>query len=115
MTNKGLAAALGITLAFSFASQAQALEIRLCEREIRTSPLSEERGVQSALIQGFAVVNLNNRPVKLTGVTFNLKDHQNLRDSRWLMPADIAGAVKQAPQIAMLAQISAERELMNNR
>lgn len=105
MIRKGLAAALAIAVASSFSSQAQAVEIRLCEHEIRTSPLDEERGVQSALIQGFAVVNLGERPVKLTGVTFNLKNRQQLRDSRWLMPADISSVVKQAPQIAMMAQI----------
>ena len=93
------------TLAFAAAAQAHAAEIRICEREIRTAPLSDERGVQSALVQGFAVVNTGKVPEKLTGVIFRLKEKDKLRDWRWLLPADIARAVKQAPQITMLAQI----------
>jgi Peptidase family M23 len=92
-------------LALSAASQTQAAEIRICEHEIRTAPLSDERGVQSALVQGFAVVNTSGVPEKLTGVVFQLKEKDQLRDWRWLLPADIAKAAKQAPQIEMLAQI----------
>lgn len=105
MTPKSLSVALLIAVATFFASEARALEIRICEHEIRTSLLNDERGLQSALIQGFAVVNRSDDPVKVTGVTFNLKDREQVRDTRWLAPADIANAVKQAPQIAVLDQI----------
>lgn len=105
MTPKSLTVALMITVAAFFASEAQALEIRICEHEIRTSLLNDERGVQSALVQGFAVVNRSADPVKVTGVTFNLKNHEQVLDTRWLAPADISKAVKQAPQIAILDQI----------
>lgn len=92
-------------LALTASSYARAAEIRICEREIRTAPLSDERGVQSALVQGFAVVNTGKVPEKLTGVIFQLKEQDKLRDWRWLLPSDIARAVKQAPQIEMMAGI----------
>ncbi|TFU03559.1 M23 family metallopeptidase [Polymorphobacter arshaanensis] len=87
------------------AAPTHAVEIRLCEHEMRTAPLSDERGVQSMLLQRFAVVNTGNSPVTLTGVSFNLLDKQERRDSRWLAAADVARAAKQAPQVTMLAQI----------
>lgn len=97
---------LAIALLLSAVSApAMAAEIRLCERQIRTAPLNDERGVQSALIQGFAVVNRGTEPVNLTGVNFQLKQEGQVRDTRRLLPPDIARAVRQAPQIAALAQI----------
>jgi hypothetical protein len=105
MSRQSIVGALGTIVAHAIASQAQATEIRLCEHEIRTAPLSEERGVQSALIQGFAVVNSGSGPVRLTGITFNLKDHQKIQDTRWLMATDIARAAKQSAQIGLIAQI----------
>jgi hypothetical protein len=105
MPRKIFAIAVTTFVALAAPSQTQAVEIRLCEREIRTAPLSDERGVQSALVQGFAAVNSGDGPVKLTGVTFNLKSRQQIQDSRSLLPADIANAAKQSPQIGMVAQI----------
>lgn len=105
MIPKGLTAALLITASALFAVEARAAEIRLCEDEIRAAPFNDERAVQSALIQSLAVVNRSDHPVTLTGVSFHLKSRQQVRDTRWLAPADIANAVKQAPQIAMLDQI----------
>jgi murein DD-endopeptidase MepM/ murein hydrolase activator NlpD len=105
MTLKSLLVTLLITIATFFGSEAQALEIRICEHEIRTSLFSDERGVHSALIQGFAVVNRTDDPVRVTGVTFNLKNREQVLDTRWLVPADISNAVKQAPQIAFLDHI----------
>lgn len=87
------------------ATPALAAEIRICERELRTAPLSDERGVQSALIQGFAVVNNGAAPEMLTGIQFQLKDQGQVRDTRRLLHADIARAVKQSPQVATLAGI----------
>ena len=86
-------------------AQAGAVEVRLCERQVRTAPLNDERGVQSALIQGFAVVNTGKEPVKLNGIGLRLKQDGQIRDERWLPPAEIARAVKLAPQIEALAQI----------
>lgn len=92
-------------VALTATAQAQAAEIRICETEIRTAPFSDERGVQSALVHGFAVVNSGTKAEKLTGVIFQLKEKEQLRDWRWLLPQDIARAAKQAPQIEMVAQI----------
>ena len=105
MPCKNFAIAVTILAALAASSQVQAAEIRLCEREIRTAPLNEERDVQSALLQGFAVMNSSDGPVKLTGIIFNLKNQQQVQDTRWLLPADIARAAKQSPQIGIMAQI----------
>ncbi len=105
MPRKNVAIAVTTVAALAAWSQVQAAEIRLCETEIRTAPLNEERGVQSALVQGFAVVNSGDGPVKLTAITFSLKNQQQVQDTRWLLPADIARAAKQSSQIGMMAQI----------
>lgn len=97
--------AIVMMLSLAAAARAQAAEIRICEREIRTASLSDERGVQSALVQGLAVVNTGQLPEKLTGIYFRLKEKDAVRDWRELLPSDIARAVKQAPQIGMMAQI----------
>jgi murein DD-endopeptidase MepM/ murein hydrolase activator NlpD len=101
MINRTLAAAL----ALGAASQAQAAEVRLCERELRAAPLSEERGVQSALVQGFAVVNTGDKPVQLTGIALRLMEGDQLRDERRLNGSDIARAARQSPQITAVAGI----------
>ncbi len=105
MIRHSLAISLAASVALTAASSAHAVEIRLCEREIRTAPLSDERGVQSALVQGFAVVNTDDHPVTLTSISFHLNDQRHLRDLRWLLPPDIALAVKQSPQISMIAEV----------
>lgn len=105
MTFRGITAAFLIAFGSGFASPAQALEIRICESEIRTAVLSDERAVQSAHIQSFAVINRGDHAVKVTGVAFTLSDDQQVLDTRSLAPADIANAAKQAPQIAMLDKI----------
>lgn len=93
------------TLLVTASVPAMAAEVRMCEREIRTALLSDERGVQSALLQGFAVINNGDKPAKLTHVLFQIKEQRDNRDMRWLLPADIARAAKGAPQVAALAQI----------
>jgi Peptidase family M23 len=97
--------ALAPAMLFAAGGPAKAAEIRLCGREIRTVPLSDERDVQSALVQGFAVVNSGTQPVTLLGIDLNLKEKGQVRDSRQLLAADIARAAKQAPQIDMIAQV----------
>lgn len=97
--------ALAAIAALTAAAQAQAAEVRLCEREVRTTPLSDERGVQSALIQGFAVVNTGDAPVRLTGVHLQLGLERRVLDTRWLLADDIARAIRQAPQVEALTQI----------
>jgi murein DD-endopeptidase MepM/ murein hydrolase activator NlpD len=98
-------AALTVVAALGAASQASAAEIRICEREIRAVALSDERGVQSALVQGIAVVNTGTEPELLKGVSFELKERGQVRDRRWLPASEIAGAARQSPQIGMLAQV----------
>lgn len=105
MNRNWLSLAFACGFALTATARAQAAEIRICETEIRTAPLSNERGVQSALVHGFAVVNSGSKAEKLTGVVFQLKEKDQLRDWRWLLPSDIARAAKQAPQIQMLAQV----------
>lgn len=97
--------AVVIAIACAFAGAASAAELRLCETVIRTTPLSDERGVQSALVQAVAVVNTDSAPETLTEVSFQLSDKQQPRDQRWLAATDIAHAAKLSPQVAMLAQI----------
>lgn len=100
-----IAKTLAAAIALAAASQAQAAELRLCERELRTAPLSDERGVQSALVQGFAVVNTGDKPVLLTGIVLRLMENDQLRDERRLNGSDIARAARQSPQITAVAQI----------
>lgn len=85
--------------------QVHAAEIRICESEIRSSPLSDDRGVESALVQGFAVINSGLKAEKLVGVAFHLKDKGKSRDWRWLLPPDIARAVAQAPHTEILERV----------
>lgn len=105
MTYKSIVITIATFIALTVAAMAQSVEIRLCETNIYTYPLSEERGVQSALLQSFAIVNEGDYPVKLTGISFNLKDKQQVMNSSWLLPADISNSAKQSPQIGMLGQI----------
>jgi hypothetical protein len=105
MACKNIAITTATIVSLTVSGMAQAVEIRLCEQDIHTYPLTEERGVQSALVQGFAVLNEKNYPVKLTGITFNLKNKQQVLNSSWLQSADISSAAKQSPQISMVAQI----------
>ena len=102
MTYKSIVITIATFIALTVAAMAQSVEIRLCETNIYTYPLSEERGVQSALLQSFAIVNEGDYPVKLTGISFNLKDKQQVMNSSWLLPADISNSAKQSPQIGML-------------
>lgn len=97
MTRQILAAPFALAFAFS----AQAAEVRTCG-ELRSTPLSDERSVQSALVQAFAVVNNEAAPVTLTGVRFQLKNNDKTTDTRWLGPGDVAHAVKQGPQALAL-------------
>lgn len=97
--------ALAAALALGITSQAEAVELRLCESQIRTAPLSDERNVQSALVQGVAIINTGAEPARLTAVNFQLKENGQVRDWRRLLPADIERAVAQSSQIAALARI----------
>lgn len=83
-------------------SSAAALEIRSCHEQLRTAPLNDERGVQSALVQSIAIVNDGKVAVRITGVDFDLLEKDALRDRRTLDPADIAKAIATAPHITAL-------------
>lgn len=96
---------LVIVLTLAASPWANAVEVRICEREIRTTPLNDERAVQSALIHAFAVVNTSKAVEKLTGLTLELKENGKLRDKRWLLATDVTRAVKQGPEVAAIAKI----------
>jgi hypothetical protein len=96
--------AVAATLALAVATPALATEVRTCGK-LHTAPLSDERDVQSALLQVFAVVNTEITPVTLTDVRFELKHDSRITDTRWLAADDIARAAKQGPLISALAQI----------
>ena len=104
MNRNWLSLAFACSVALTATAQVQAAEIRICETQIRTASLNDEHGVQSALVQGFAVVNSGTQTEKLTGVIFQLKEKGKLRDWRWLLPPDIARAAKKAPHIEILAK-----------
>lgn len=100
-----LIATLALTGALVAAPQSQAAEIHLCEREIRAAPIDDGHGLQSGLVQGFAVVNTGTAPEKITGIALQLKAADKLSDQRWLSPADISAVARQSPQIEALAKI----------
>ncbi|MBK8374949.1 MAG: M23 family metallopeptidase [Sphingomonadales bacterium] len=96
--------ALATTLVLTISAPASAVEIRTCDGPLRNAPLSDERNVQSALLQAFAVVNTEAEPVVLTGVHFRLKAKGEVIDTQLLKADDIARAAKQGPTILALAQ-----------
>jgi Peptidase family M23 len=91
-------------MALVAATQARAVEVRACG-ELRSTPLSDERNVQSGLLQAFAVVNTDSAPVTLTGVRFELKKGGKTTDTRWLHEDDIARVVRQGPMVAAVAKM----------
>jgi Peptidase family M23 len=95
---------LAAAIAIAATTQASAAEVRTCG-ELRSTPLSDERNVQSGLLQAFAVVNTDSTPVTLTGVHFELKESGNTTDTRWLLEDDIARAVRQGPMVAAVAKM----------
>lgn len=99
--NRFLAAAAAIILATDYAGAA---EIRLCDGPLRTVPLSDERDVQSALIQAMAVVNTGTEPIKLTDIRFQLKRGESVMESVHLFEPDIANALRLAPMISAIAR-----------
>lgn len=96
-------AALAASLALAATVPASATEVRTCAGPLRTAPVNDERQVNSALVQSFAVVNTGSRPVALTGVRLQLSQGERITDTRLLGEDDVARAIRQGPMIEALA------------
>lgn len=97
-----LAALAASALSLAVALPAHATEVRTCAGPLRTAPLNDERQVNSALLQAFAVVNTGSRPVTLSGVRLQVRQGEQVTDTRLLGAEDVARAVRQGPMIKAL-------------
>lgn len=100
---------LGAVFALATSAPLHAVEVRVCGPTIQAAPLNDERGVQSALVQAFAVVNTGQTATRLTDIAFELQQSTSpkpeaVRDVRMLGLPYIMRAASLAPQIESLAK-----------
>lgn len=81
-----------------------AAEVRVCDGPLRSVPLNDERDVQSALLQAFAVMNTDAEPATLSEVELRLKAKGVLTDTRRLMSGDIDQAARSGPMVTAIEQ-----------
>jgi murein DD-endopeptidase MepM/ murein hydrolase activator NlpD len=92
--------------ALAFApAPAAALEIRSCHDQIRATPLNDERGIQSALVQTIAIINNGKSATRIASLDIDLLAEGVVRDRRHLGAEDISKAIAAAPQLSAMNQI----------
>lgn len=82
-----------------------ALEVRVCGETLRPAVLNDERGMQSALLQAFAVANDGAEPLDLASIRFDLLAAGRVIDSRTWAGAEIDRGFRQAPMVEALARV----------
>jgi murein DD-endopeptidase MepM/ murein hydrolase activator NlpD len=94
------AAAAALVMASTARAETSSWDVEFCPAEqVRTYPAEEARGVQSLLLQNFAVVNHGAAPLRIERVTITLLRDGQAIDSRVLAGPDLQRFADAGPKI----------------